>query len=149
MIRYSKYRILAALITALMGCSSLGGLGAMFGKKPSIEANVNVGKNVKQDKSQIKIEAGKTDQTADSISNDTSYQAKTITQMTQNIPPYIIILLVLGFGWLIPDPLQSYKGFKFLVYDVTQSFFVVPCKAVMRFFNIGHNNKTPKQDKEL
>ncbi len=133
--------IIIALLTLISGCSALGGIGSFFGKKPSIEANVNVGKNVKQDKSQIKVETGKTEQTADNISNDTSYQAKTITQITQDIPPYIIALLILGFGWLIPSPMECYRGFKFLVYDITQSFFVVPGKAIIRFFGWGAGDK--------
>jgi len=136
-----RYLVLAALITALTGCSALSGMGAMFGKKPSIEVNANVGKNVKQEKSQVKIETHKTEQTAENISNDTSYQAKTITQITQDIPPYIIALLILGFGWLIPSPMECYRGFKFLVYDMTQSFFVVPGKAIIRFFGWGANEK--------
>ena len=135
------YSLVIVVCLLTTGCSSLGGLGAFFGKKPSIEVNANVGKNVKQDKNQVKIESGKTEQTADQISNDTSYQAKNITQITQDIPPYIIILLVLGFGWLIPDPLACYKGFKFLVYDMTQSFFVVPGKAIIRFFSWGPKEK--------
>lgn len=118
------------MIVATAGCSSLGSLGSLFSEKPKIEANVNVGKNVKQDKSQIKIETGTTEQTADNISNDTAYTADTVNQITQDIPPYIIILLVLGFGWLIPDPLQTYRGLKFLLYDITQSFIVLPIKGV-------------------
>ena len=85
-----RYLILATMITALTGCSALSGMSSLFGKKPSVEVNANVGKNVKQEKSQVKIETGKTEQTADNISNDTSYQAKTITQITQDVPPYII-----------------------------------------------------------
>ena len=130
----NKFLVIICLSIALTGCSALGSVGSFFGKKPSIEANVNVGKNVKQEKAQVKVETGKTEQTADVISNDTSYQAKTITQITQSIPPYIIGLLILGFGWLIPDPWKCYQGFKFLVYDITQSFFVVPGKAIIRFF---------------
>ena len=136
-----KYLILATMITALTGCSALSSFGSAFTKKPSIEVNANVGKNVKQEKAQLKIETHKTEQTAENISNDTSYQAKTITQITQDIPPYIIGLLILGFGWLIPDPMQCYKGFKFLVYDITQSFFVVPGKAFIRFFGWGAKEK--------
>lgn len=139
MTNYKKYLILAAIITTLTGCSALSGLGSMFGKKPSIEVNANVGKNVKQEKAQVKIETGKTEQTAENISNDTSYQAKTINQITQDIPPYIIALLILGFGWLIPDPMQCYKGVKFLIYDITNSFFVVPGKAILRFFSTWRN----------
>lgn len=130
-IRYAMLTVIC--ITAFTGCSS-SIVKALAGDKPSVEANVNVGKNVKQDKAAVKIETGTTAQTADNISNDTSYKAKTINQISQDVPPYIIILLVLAFGWLIPDPLQTYKGFKFLLYDITQSFFVVPGKAVLRFF---------------
>lgn len=139
MTNYKKYLILAAIITTLTGCSALGSMGSFFGKKPSIEVNANVGKNVKQEKSQVKIETHKTEQTAENISNDTSYQAKTINQITQDIPPYIIGLLILGFGWLIPDPMQCYKGVKFLIYDITNSFFVVPGKAIIRFFSTWRN----------
>jgi len=141
MTNFKKYLVLVALITALTGCSALGGLGSLFGKKPSTEVNANVGKNVKQEKAQLKVETGKTEQTAENISNDTSYSAKTITQITQDIPPYIIALLILGFGWLIPSPMECYRGFKFLVYDMTQSFFVVPGKAIIRFFGWGVSKK--------
>lgn len=121
------------MIVATAGCSSLGSLGSLFSEKPKIEANVNVGKNVKQDKSQIKIETGTTEQTADNISNDTAYTADTVNQITQDIPPYIIILLVLGFGWVIPKPLETYEATKFVLCDVVHSFIVLPIKG---FFNL-------------
>lgn len=133
--------IIIVILTLISGCSALGGVGAFFGKKPSIEVNANVGKNVKQEKAQLKVETGKTEQTAENISNDTSYQAKTINQITQDIPPYIIVLLILAFGWIIPDPSVCYKGFKFIVYDVTQSFFVVPGKAIINFFRVTPKDK--------
>lgn len=147
-----KCLLIIFTLTAFTGCSSLGGLGSLFGKKPQIEVNANVGKNVKQNKSQVQIETGKTEQTADHISNDTAYTAQTVNQLTQNIPPYIILLLVLGFGWLIPDPLTSYRGFKFLLYDITQSFFVVPGLALLKFFrliprDVPVNGKSNHDDK--
>ena len=104
--KITKYIVLVAIITALTGCSALGGIGSFFGKKPSIEANVNIGKNVKQEKAQVKVETGKTEQTADVISNDTSYKAKTVNQITQDMPPWMF-LIVIGLAGLAIDG----KGF--------------------------------------
>jgi len=110
MTRSLKYLIIVASVTALMGCSALGGVGAFFGKKPSIEVNANIGKNVKQEKAQLKIETGKTEQTAETISNDTSYQAKTVNQITQDMPPWMFFVII-GLAGLAIDG----KGFIYQV----------------------------------
>jgi len=126
--------ILGLLMSTCSGCSTLGPLSSvLMGKKPSIEANVNIGKTVDQEKNNIKVEQGKTEQTADQISNDTSYQAKTITQITQDVPPYIIGLLILGFGWLIPEYEKCYSGVKWVLYDIVHGLIVNPIKGITNF----------------
>lgn len=137
----NRLLVIVCLSIALTGCSALSGIGSLLGKKPSIEVNANVGKNVKQEKAQVKVETGKTEQTADVISNDTSYTAESITQITQSIPPYIIGLLILGFGWLIPDPMHCYKAIKFLLWDITKGLVITPGKAIIRFFGWGAKDK--------
>jgi len=144
----NSLRLLVIIVTcsiALAGCSSLSPFGFLE-KKPQLEVNANVGKNVTQDKATVKVETGKTEQTADSISNDTKnvYTARTVNQVTEQIPPYIIGLLILAFGWCIPDPTKCYTGVKYVIGDIANHFIVVPVRAIANFILALFGRNTSK-----
>ena len=95
-------KVIAAFIATLFisGCSLTP--FNPFADEPKLEVNAAVGKNVKQEKSKIKVEQG--GQEAETISNDTKQMADTISNVTQNIPVEYLLILVLMAGWAIPDP---------------------------------------------
>ena len=103
--------LILALVLTLTGCSALSGIaGMMGGGKPSVEVNAKVGKNVKQDKSMVKVETGTTNQNADTISNDTSYQADTVNQITNNLTPLQLLLMLICAGAALPSFRDMYLG---------------------------------------
>jgi len=71
-----------------------------IGEKPSVEANVAIGKTNTQDKSMLSLKGEDKRQVADNISNTAHTTAKEITH--NNISPFVLLLLVLG--WLLPTP---------------------------------------------
>ena len=97
-------RTLILLTTLLLSSCAITDL-LPVGK--GVEANLNAGKNVEQNKSAANIEQGATKQTADKISNDTEYKAETIKQITNNMPAWVILLLCLLAGWVIPTPRET------------------------------------------
>ena len=117
---------------AVSSCASLNPFSALT-PKPSIELNANVGENVKQEKSTIKLEQGKTEQTADSISNDTKYEAGIVNQITQNIPIEYLAIVILLAGWVVPSPKECYKGTKWLVSDLFTTLVKTPLKGICDF----------------
>jgi hypothetical protein len=116
-----------------------------FADEPKLEVNAAVGKNVKQEKSKIKVEQG--GQEAETISNDTKQMADTISNVTQNIPPWVFysVLAIVGVlcGWVIPQPgecgrmfkllmVESYLGVRVIITDAL-SLVVTPCRGVADF----------------
>lgn len=105
---------LAALIlaVALTGCSTLGtALGGVFGGGTNAAANVQAGEENKQTGVVVgkvtdsKVEAKEIGALTQADQNITSTGETTI----QNIPPWVILLLLLG--WLLPTPSSMWKGF--------------------------------------
>lgn len=109
----------------LSGCSSINPLSVLT-EKPSVELNANVGKNVKQDKSVISAESGKTEQTADEISNDTAYTADKITQITEQMPPWMFGVVILLAGLAIDG-----KGFVVTVRSDVISLLKFPFNFIL------------------
>tara|TARA_B110000014_G_C20086782_1_gene568517 strand:- start:618 stop:974 length:357 start_codon:yes stop_codon:yes gene_type:complete len=97
------------LMLSLMGCSITDLAPAILPStnKPSIEANVSMGKTNVQDKSQLSLKGEDKRQIADSINNTETTKAETINQT--NISPFIILMLILG--WLLPSPNEMWRGF--------------------------------------
>jgi hypothetical protein len=124
--------LIATVLVAVSGCASLNPLDLLT-EKPAVEVNANVGENVKQDNSTVKVEQGKTEQTADSISNDTKYEAGVVNQITQNIPMEYVILVMLLAGWSIPTPRECYDGAKWLIVDVFDTLIKKPIKGIADF----------------
>lgn len=115
-----RLAIVFALLLTLGGCAATDIIGMFTPGKPSIEANANVGKNVEQDKSVVKMENGNTTnkQEAESISNDTKYEAQTIQQITNQLPPWMFGLVILLAGWAIPTPKECFAMLKGVIGSV-------------------------------
>lgn len=130
-----KFVTAALLALTLTSCSALDAIDVLNPAKPSIEVNAQVGKTNELEKSNIKAESGKTEirQDADEISNDTSYSADTIKQITQNVPIEYLLIIVLLAGWAIPSPNESYQSGKRVVSDIWQGLVVEPIKGISGF----------------
>ena len=130
-----KFVTATLLAITLTSCSALDAIDILNPAKPSIEVNAQVGKTNELEKSNIKAESGKTEirQDADEISNDTSYSADTIKQITQNVPIEYLLIVVLLAGWAIPSPKESYQSGKRVVSDIWQGLVVEPIKGIGGF----------------
>ena len=117
------------------GCSMMPSpVDLLMPDKPSIEVNAAIGKNVEQDKSVIKIESGKTTkQEAEKISNDTAYTAEVVNQVSEHIPPWILGLLILFAGWLIPEPSKCANIGKDIIFGALNGLIVKPIKGIADF----------------
>ena len=122
-------KMITSLFVVIMLCSCGMTPMDLLSEKPSLEVNAQIAKNAELDKSVIKVESGKTEQNADEISNDTSYTADTVTQITEHIPPWIIGVLMLFAGWLIPDPKQCVTGMN----NALRQIIVEPIKGIANF----------------
>ena len=111
----------AIVCGALSGCA-LTDLNPF--DKPQLDVTTAIGKNVTQEKSQIKLEQGV--QSAETISNDTTQTADTIKNVTQNVPIEFMLLFALLAGWAIPSPSQCGKG----VVKLWDALVVVPIRGV-------------------
>ena len=115
------------LVMGLQGCSSLNPL-SFLSDKPSVEVNANVGKNVKQEKSVISASSGKTEQTADTISNG-KQEATTIKNITENVPFDVMLLIVLLAGLAIDG-----KGFLVTVRSDVKGLIKFPFNFILLLF---------------
>jgi len=110
----TKLRVLALLLF-LAGCSAGGALSLLTGGGPNVAANTQLGQNNEQvlglrnsdeqsigdaNNSNITQTADKTQVKSDSV------ERVNIT----NIPPWVLLLLVLG--WLLPSPAEIGRGIK-------------------------------------
>lgn len=138
-----KFVTATILVLTLTSCAALDAIDILKPAKPSIGVSAQVGKTNEMEKSNIKAESGKTEirQDAEEISNDTSYSAETIKQITQNVPIEYLLIVVLLAGWAIPSPKESYQGGKRIVSDIWQGLIVDPVKGVggfiLKVFNRG------------
>ena len=119
---------LIILCLTLSGCSALNPLDVLSPDKPKIEVNAQVAKNAKLEKSNIKLDSNNTNQTADTISNDTKQTADNIKNITQNMPPWVLMLIVV-LAALAFDSKEFIKGIKSSIRDI----FIVPIKGVANF----------------
>lgn len=120
--------ILSVLISS---CTSLNPL-SMLTPKPQLEVNANLGKNVEQDKSMIKVESGKTEQKADNISNDSQVNAETINNIANKLEWWQWLAILICVGAALPSFKEMYSGFKIVLIDALQ-LIVIPCKAFRDF----------------
>lgn len=105
-----KHLIMAVLLS---GCSMLSALAPSLGGGTNVAANTQVGKENNQTGVVVgevktnKIEAndiGKLTQSEQAV------EAKDSEINIQNIPPWVMILMLLG--WLLPSPGEIYTGIK-------------------------------------
>ena len=120
-------------------------LGFLDPDKPSIEVSTNIGKNVESEKNNIKLETGDTvKQEAEEISNDTAYTADVVNQITNNLTPMQLILLIICAGFAIPSykevgkgtegvVVKTYSGLKVLTTDLLNGIVVTPVKGIANF----------------
>jgi hypothetical protein len=128
MIRLALVILLAGLV---QGCA-VNPLD-LITPKPGIEVNAQVAKNADMQKSALSVNQGAVKQTADAISNDTSYEAATVNQITNNLTPFQLVMLCLLAGWALPDPIRCYAGTKHVVMDIFKGLIVYPISAVAQF----------------
>lgn len=128
---------------SLSGCSSLGALDFLSPNKPSVEANVQLGKTNEQEQNNIKLEQGKTEQTADTISNDTSYKADVVNQIANELTWWQMLAIVILAGAALPSwremgtgfksiAVEFYRGVRFILTDIA-SLVIIPCKGLANF----------------
>lgn len=85
-----------ALLLALFltGCSTLGALSSLGGG-PTVNSNAQVGKENTQ---QVVASQETTEISAESV----------IQNEIQDIPPWVMLLLILG--WILPSPAEIWRG---------------------------------------
>lgn len=100
-------RILVGLLM-LTSCSitDIASSVLPIGKKPSIEANVALGKTNIQNKSMASVVGEDNRQVADTITNTSSTKAEVINN--NSVPPWLVLLAILG--WMLPTPSNMFKG---------------------------------------
>jgi hypothetical protein len=132
-----KYSILL-VIFLISGCASLGG-GVVDALNPlkddkGIDVTAQIGKNNDSEKSTVKVESGTTKQNADKITNDTAYNDSVVNQITNNLEPWQMAILVLCAGAALPSFREMYVGAKVVVSDVLGALVVYPVKSVANYF---------------
>jgi len=89
-----KYIISLSLVLLLSACGGMGPLSFLTGGGPNVAANVQAGKENNQAVSQV--EANKTESTV--------IESGQVTIKNNNVPLWLIALLILG--WILPTPGQ-------------------------------------------
>lgn len=100
--RVIPYLLILPLLT---GCSALSALLPSFGDGPSVNANAQVGKENTQQIVGSQTEAGGEAQVADQANRVEGTQI-----INEDLPPWLIGLLILLAGWAIPTPMDMALG---------------------------------------
>lgn len=96
-----KYLLLSLIVLLLQGCSTLGVLSAI---NPFEDGGTEVNANAQ-------IGAENTQQV---VGNQETITAHSIVQQEiQDIPPWVMLLLILG--WLLPSPSEIFLGFLYFI----------------------------------
>ena len=88
-----KVLLLSVLLT---GCSTLGMLNPLGGGGPTVNSNAQIGKE-------------NTQQVVASQENTEISAASVVQNEIQDIPPWVMLLLILG--WILPSPKEIWVGF--------------------------------------
>lgn len=96
------------LCLLLASCSATDLLSIIPSDKPSIEANVAIGKTNVQNKSLASVVGEDKRQIADAISNTSNTKAEVINNNTT--APWLVILGLLG--WVLPTPMSMWSKLK-------------------------------------
>lgn len=129
---------LLALVTALFlltSCASLNPLEVLNPKKPSIEANLQVGKSNEQEKNNIKLQGNTTEyrQDAEAISNDKNYTAEVINNITQNITWWQLLIIIPLIGAALPSWKEYWMAIRVVTKD-TFSGLLYPFKVLYKLY---------------
>lgn len=137
-------RISAVVILALsfQSCSMLNPLDAIL-PKPSIDVTAQVAEVATSDKSVLKIETGTTTQKADVISNDTTYKANTIQNITNSLTWWQMLLIVVLASGALPSYKEMYQAIVYVTKDMFKAV-IYPFRAlgvfILEFKRVGDNN---------
>lgn len=88
-----KVLLLSVLLT---GCSTLGMLNPLGGGGPTVNSNAQIGKE-------------NTQQVVANQENTEISAASVVQNEIQDIPPWVMLLLILG--WILPSPKEIWVGF--------------------------------------
>lgn len=139
------------ILTAILLCLTLQSCALtnpldFFKEEPKIETNVQLGKTNESEQNKLKIEqSGDTiKQDADTISNDTSYKADVVNQITKNLGFWELVLLIVCAGFAIPSykevgmgaettVVKLYSGLKVLTTDILNGIIVTPVRGTKNF----------------
>lgn len=92
---YGKMIKAIILSVFLAGCSTLGALSSLGGG-PTVNSNAQVGKE-------------NTQQVVAAQENSEINASSVIQNEIQDIPPWVMLLLILG--WILPSPSEIWRGF--------------------------------------
>jgi len=100
-------RLLPCLLVLplLTGCSALSAFLPSFGDGPSVDANAQIGKENTQQIVGNQTDAGGEAQVADQANRVDGTQI-----INEDLPPWLIGLLILLAGWAIPTPMEMAMG---------------------------------------
>lgn len=113
-----KLAFLGILAITVSGCSTLGLLSSFTGGGPSVSASVQTGGTSSTNQALSQVDSSSTtnvESGRDTITNNetsavaASGSVDSISVMNQDIPFYIIVLIILG--WILPSPAEMYREF--------------------------------------
>jgi len=102
-------KLLASLIlvTSLTGCSTLGAIGSFFGSDgPSVNANTQIGK----ENTQNGIVGSQTKAEGEAQVADQANRVQGTQIINEDVPPWLLGILILLAGWAIPSPMEMARG---------------------------------------
>ena len=105
-----KHLIMAVLLS---GCSMLSALVPSLGGGTNVAANTQVGKENNQTGvvvGEVKTNKIEAENIGKLTQSEQAVEAKDSEINIQNIPPWVMILMLLG--WLLPSPGEIYTGIK-------------------------------------
>ena len=123
--------VLIMILFVMTGCATLNPISALT-DTPKLEVNAQIAKNAEQDKSVVKVESGKTEQKADTISNDVKYTADTVQQISNQMPMWMFATVMILAGWAIPTPKECLLGLG-IVLNGAGKVVAAPFKGVANF----------------
>jgi hypothetical protein len=95
-----KVAILSLCVMLLTGCSAMDFFPNPFGGGTDVNANAQVG-------------AENTQQIVANQSTETITANSVVQQQIQDIPPWVMILLIVG--WLLPSPNEIFHGLLYFI----------------------------------
>ena len=106
--------LLLFILLSLVGCSSLNPFGFLTGGGgPTVNSNAQIGKENRQSvisyEQDTTTSAGRDVVQTDIVKEVETGKVENLDIINTNIPPWVILLLILG--WLLPTPTEMARGF--------------------------------------